>query len=392
MGPLPRPYIDLLRIAVAVYLVDRTTKRARGKGNRWERSLEVAIPLSEPQRWESQAANLAQMVGFLTGDRWEFQFTRRRAAGARVRGDRRPAATPIVCLFSGGADSLCGALLALSETGVAPHLVSHWDWTVVRSAQMRVRAQFAKLTDADPTSEALRIGRRDSQIGSGVTFVKEDTSRSRSLLFLALGLASAHLRDADLWMPENGFLSLNVPLAPERRASLSTRTTHPRFLGDLRRLIQAAGITVTIRNPFEGETKGEVFGRLARLYNPERLGRALSETYSCARSDARLAGFPPAMQCGVCYACLVRRAAFAAANVPDQSTYIELATRGDAAARTRWLTAKRLADYETVRYAVARGFDERDILSLGLPPGYDLGGALGLARRGLAELSALHIA
>lgn len=390
LGRLPHQYIDFLRIAVAIYVMDRTTPRSRGRGNRWQRRLEVSVPLLQPDLWSAQSSTLEDTMGFLTGDAWTFTFTHRRAAERRATGRRRVKSVPVVCLFSGGADSFSGALQAYSQTGTAPYLISHWDWSIVRAAQLRAYEAFRDLTGETADSEAIHVGRRSAQIGSGISFPTEDTSRSRSVLFIAIGVAAAYLRDAELWMPENGFVSLNVPLAPERRSSLSTRTTHPRFLLNLQGLLRSADITVPIRNPFVNSTKGEVFRTAAAQFDPQAVGRALSSTHSCARSDARWAGFPPGSQCGVCYACLVRRAAFVAAGLRDETGYIEEAVRAEGKLDS-WLTNTRRADYETVRYAVARGFEMPDILSLRLPIGSDLPSALALARRGLQELARLNI-
>jgi hypothetical protein len=67
--------------------------------------------------------------------------------------------------------------------------------------------------------------------------------RSRSLLFFALGTAvAAALGEAvPLRVPENGLVSLNVPLTGTRLSSLSTRTTHPYFMERLAACVAALG-------------------------------------------------------------------------------------------------------------------------------------------------------
>src|SRR5205085_7991928 len=114
--------------------------------------------------------------------------------------------------------------------------------------------------------DLVRLGRQKRQVGSGLEFPLETTSRARSLLFIALGLAAAAVRQAELWVPENGFASLNLPLAQERRGALSTRTTHPRLIDELREIAVAVGIGVTIETPFEDMTKGEMFAQVAADY------------------------------------------------------------------------------------------------------------------------------
>lgn len=57
----------------------------------------------------------------------------------------------------------------------------------------------------------------------------EDTTRSRSFMFFshAVLLASTMNHEVTLIVPENGVISLNIPLTIHRLGSLSTRTTHP---------------------------------------------------------------------------------------------------------------------------------------------------------------------
>lgn len=65
----------------------------------------------------------------------------------------------------------------------------------------------------------------------------ENTTRSRSFMFFAhaILLASGMGHQVNLCIPENGVISLNVPLTIHRAGSLSTRTTHPYYLGLLQK-------------------------------------------------------------------------------------------------------------------------------------------------------------
>jgi hypothetical protein len=259
---------------------------------------------------------------------------------------------------------------------------------IFRTPQLK---RFVRLTSKEATVQAWRVGRRRRQIGSDAEFPQEPSSRSRSLLFIALGLAAASIRGAELWMPENGFVSLNVPLAPERRSSLTTRTTHPWFLDELRKVFERVDIGVKFRNPFEEKTKGEIFSDLVEAFSSDAAADALAHTHSCARSGANYAGFAPSTQCGVCFACLVRRGAFAASGVEDRTEYIEtLLSTGDPR-RAEWLTPHRRSDYETIRYAVERAITMADVAAVGLPDRIRLADALDLAQRGLKELGGLNI-
>lgn len=384
LGPVPELHADFIRLAALVYLVDRTVPRGtRG----WGRELELTVPVSDPSAWEPHVDDLQAELQFLSSDLWTLRFEMRRLPKrqqlAAVEGDGP------VCLFSGGADSLCGALVTAHELGRPPVLVSHWDATTINGVQNRLVARLGELWGGEPVHLAFRVGRQHRQVGSGVVFPQEPSSRTRSLLFIALGLAAAAVRDSELLMPENGYASLNVPLAGERRGALSTRTTHPAFLDALTTTLGNIGLTAQLRNPFEAMTKSQMFRRVADIHGDQTASDLLSASHSCAKPGAQYIGLSPAAQCGVCFGCLVRRGAFLASKVTDQTPYVETQLRGDGR-RQGWLDPKR-QHYETVRYAAKRGVAPADVLALGLPPRIAPRDALDLARRGLAELAEVHI-
>ena len=381
-GPVQSQAIDLVRVAAAVYLTDRTTPRGGGLGDHWCRTLDVTVEVSDPDRWEPLSYALSSLCTFLSGDDWAFTFVG--DDGSRPQASGTPEPVPVVSLLSGGMDSFCGALLAHRTFDTAPLVVSHWDSNGVSAAQTAALRGFGRLTGARPMSAKVRLGRRELQLRGGGTFLKELSSRSRSLLFLALGVAVAAPRSAQLWIPENGFLSLNLPLAAERRSSLSTRTTHPQLLQTFNDILRALDLDVQVSNPFESHTKGDMAREVHQIYGEKGI-RELANTASCAKPDFK----HPNRQCGVCYACIVRRAAFAAAETVDRTPYLEEELTGEA--RVQWLNGDRRLAYEAIQYAVAREFDLGDILELGLPDRYKASDALALAKRGLAELALVDI-
>jgi hypothetical protein len=106
-------------------------------------------------------------------------------------------------------------------------------------------------------------------------------------------------------VPENGFIAINAPLTSRRLGSLSTRTTHPHFLGLVQLVFDLLGIPAEIDNPYELKTKGE-------MLNGWSAGNALAaETVSCGKWKRK------GVHCGRCVPCVVRRASFHAAGVPD---------------------------------------------------------------------------
>src|SRR5690606_28380934 len=88
---------------------------------------------------------------------------------------------------------------------------------------------------------------------------KENSSRGRSFLFITLGIAVSNCLadDMELVLPENGLISLNIPLTKSRLSSHSTRTTHPYFVDGLNKTFEKLGIRNLIKNPYRFKTKGQ---------------------------------------------------------------------------------------------------------------------------------------
>jgi hypothetical protein len=159
-------------------------------------------------------------------------------------------------------------------------------------------------------------------------------------------------------------------------------------------MVRGLGIEAWIENPWQAMTKGEVLRwfRDNSGASDEVQTVALSATHSCARSGSNYEGFPPLAHCGVCFACVVRRAAFVSAGIRDDTEYIEVQLRADPNRRSTWLSSTRRRDYAAIRAAVTRGgFTLEDVLSINLPLRYSPQEALGLANRGLNELDRILI-
>lgn len=382
IGRVPDPNVDLVTLATLVFLADRTVRRP-SKG--WEREIELDLPVFNPERWEEAAADLCRTLEVLSADTWTVTF-RKRAAGKAKRLAERPEVDRVL-LFSGGADSLCGAVRSLAA-GERLLLVSHWDWAGHSAYQGRLARWLARRFPDRVHLRQHQLQRRSTQLGGG-TFGDEHTRRSRSLLFISLGLAHASIEPrVPLWVAENGYAALNPPLAGERRGALSTRTTHPLVLDQLQRLIFGVGGHGELANPFEMMTKGQMYAEVAEAFGSEEASELLSMSHSCSHVRwATGTGLRPDTQCGVCFGCLVRRSAFLAAGLKDQTTYLHTAINpGSQPARLRNAAREEVL---TVRYAGGRGVSAAHLLSAGLPRELSVDEALDVANRGLAELAAV---
>ncbi|MBI5948578.1 MAG: recombinase family protein [Chloroflexi bacterium] len=113
-------------------------------------------------------------------------------------------------------------------------------------------------------------------------------------------------------MADNGIVSVNLAVSDQLAGALASRSTHPRFLWLLNRLLQRLpeAREVTISNPLAFDTRDEALGELVEAGIPE----ALQATVSCANHRGR-----PKLQqhCGHCSQCVSRRFATAATGLEE---------------------------------------------------------------------------
>ncbi|AZS46058.1 7-cyano-7-deazaguanine synthase [Microbacterium oxydans] len=381
VGAVPSLNIDLVRIAVGVYAADRSVPRKYG-GSDWnQREISLTLPLLNVDHWTSRERELASMLDFLSGDSWTLKFVESTPPDEDVALTTVDAAR--VVLFSGGADSAIGALKSKTELSEKGHhvLVSHYSANHIAPIQKALEAHLAAVSPRRSQShEVFHLARRAVRL-DGSEFESEPSSRSRSFLFLALGLATAAVHGVDLWIPENGFASINPPLGPGRRGSLSTRTTHPAFLKAFNSLLSGSGINSRIRNPFASWTKGEMVAWAIQVLGKERASVYLSTSNSCSSTGQRSFGVPLRVHCGVCFGCVLRRSSFAAADLADKTEYADSRSNAGLA---NWL--ERISVVPAVREFVSTGVRPRDLMALSLPHDYKLADALDLTSRGIAEL------
>jgi hypothetical protein len=385
LGPVKPANADLVRLAVLVYAADRSVTRRSGGASWSRRELHLDVPVvTDPAAWQATQTRWETLLGFLSGDSWSLTFRRTRLPAEPVSRYRYPGAERVV-LPSGGADSAVGALLSQHELGSRRQLLfSHVGATNLAPLQRDVAARITELIGtADLLHQQIRFSRTSAQPG-GEQFPDERSTRTRSLLFLALGLALASVEEVDLHIPENGFASLNVPLSADQRGSVSTRTTHPYFLHEFGQVAAASGAHAPVTNPLATMTKGEMFTRTGELIGAHAAAGFLWSTHSCGHTGHRSHGYPVMSHCGVCFGCLLRRASFNASGITDHTTYLNKAGDPNLAAYLRDKSME-----TPLRGFLARSLRTADLLSLTLPEHYPLTVAKALIERGMHELETL---
>ncbi|MDP2077943.1 MAG: Qat anti-phage system QueC-like protein QatC [Sulfuricurvum sp.] len=295
---------DFVTIALSVAAADLSCERKNSEDG-WTRQIELEVYLCNPEPWKTQFDLLEKAFRFLTGDVWKFDF---KDNGIKAPSSILPLETDADCvsLLSGGMDSLIGAIDLISD-GIKPCFVS-------QEAKGDVEKQKAFTTQLAPAQQHFKWKNPISLSGRN-----ESSTRGRSVVFLGYALLAAttlskwETSTVDIYVPENGLISLNIALNSGRLGSLSTKTTHPIFLGLIQNIWDNLGINAKLITPYQFKTKGEM---LLECKNQDLVKSLICNTTSCGKylTHGRT-------HCGRCVPCMVRRAAFLKAGVEDSTIY-----------------------------------------------------------------------
>lgn len=311
--------IDLLLLAATVIAADTRISRRTESQDSWTREIDIYLPVLEIDIWLKATELIERTLNFLTGDIWKLYF-RSRPDGLNsliTRINKLFGVTyDSVCLFSGGLDSFVGAI-DLLESDKNTVFVSHYRDASTKSQEICAYQLSRVYGDLSNRHFRANIG---FDVRDLPKLSSETTTRGRSFIFFALAalVASSIERHVPIYVPENGLISLNVPLDPLRLGAWSTRTTHPFYMARWQELLNALSIKAKICNPYRFKTKGEM---LAECQNIHFIKKNLEHTISCSSvSKARWKGRGP-RHCGYCTPCLIRRAAITSAFVIDPTHY-----------------------------------------------------------------------
>jgi 7-cyano-7-deazaguanine synthase in queuosine biosynthesis len=309
---------DLLRLAAFVYGTDTRISRGSAKdvfASKWPRSFRMVLPVWDLSFWKRHDVRdaLVETLQFLTGDEFAFDFVQRSPQGS-VQGifqfnelvGQLPS-VKVVVMFSGGVDSLAAVLQAVKEDRY-PLLVSHRPGPVIDSRQKNLLEEVRRRFPCWVFPHVSMWVNRQS--GNRTV---EFTQRSRSFLFTSLGVVTAAILGIDdVWLCDNGVVSVNLPQSSENVGTFLSRSTHPRYLAlaqALMRMVTGRG-QLTITNTLFNKTKKEVMEVIARNGHPE----LIQEAVSCAHIEGKTRLQP---HCGVCTQCIDRRFASTAAGLTE---------------------------------------------------------------------------
>jgi 7-cyano-7-deazaguanine synthase in queuosine biosynthesis len=301
---VPPLFRDLIDLAVYVYCGDQAVHR--GEDNEWRRRLLFRVPVRQPDFWASHAVSqqLTATLSFLTEDEYFFEFVPLKKEPPRQQSIEFPTEQwDDVVLFSGGLDSLAGAVQESVTDRQKVILVHHQSITKFAQRHRRLTELLnAKAGVVPPQQIRVRINKAER-------LSREYTQRSRSFLFAALGATVAALAGRNrIKFYENGVVSLNLPPSPQVVGARASRTTHPQVLAGFARLLTAvAGHAFSVENSFLWKTKTEVVRLIADAGCSDLIRHSTSCTHTWEMSNA-------VTHCGKCSQCIDRRFAVIAAN------------------------------------------------------------------------------
>lgn len=327
---------DFLIIAMLVYNVDRAVSRAEYSVEGWRRYLKVeGIPVLNLSAVNQGKVPLERAINFLTGDNWDLNFVQAQGYNYNPQNLQEWNCMEYskVALFSGGLDSLIGFIdetySLLDDEKIL--LISHMELGKERADQQTILEYCRTNNIFDGKYARLLINAGLQPRGWNVSTKAESTFRSRSLLFFAAGIYAANSisPNMNLIVPENGTISINIPLDSGRRSSCSTRTTHPVFIRRLKRALGEMGVNSRLINPYCLKSKADMVIDCCGDSSKKQIFNQLYDlSCSCAKrghnsywdKDSQYIRDNKVKHCGMCLPCLYRRVALDAVNLdsPDR--------------------------------------------------------------------------
>lgn len=308
--------IDLLELAAFVYAADQAVTRGGTTkidyGDDWRRHFRFEVPVRCLRVWTRPDVlqELAGALEFLTDDVYEFAFHRAespRGSSSYLFDGSRGTKFDEVVLFSGGLDSLCGAVEEVLHKRRRVLLVSHRSATRVFARQQNLVAALRELAPAGREPAHVPV-----TINKGEEHNRDFTQRSRSFVFAAVAAVVARLSSRNrIRFYENGVTSLNLPVSPELVGARASRTTHPQSLTRFGRLFSLLfDAEFAVENPYQWRTKAEVLAELRQQGHADLAAR----TCSCVHVWGMEELCP---HCGRCSQCVDRRLSALAADLSN---------------------------------------------------------------------------
>lgn len=320
---VPTKFHDLLEIATYVYSADQVIVRRADDvdnfGDGWRRDLHFVVPVRNPEFWSSAEVKdkLMSTLGFLSDDNYEFTFVKLDQEHAiqdylEFNDAQTMYGKPEqVVMFSGGLDSLAGALDEVLSQKRRVVLVTHKATPKLNTRHKTLQDLLAKKAgDNVPHHISVRVHKKKP-------LNREYTQRSRSFLFVSIGATIAKMLGlSSVRFYENGVISLNLPVCAQVVGGRATRTTHPRVMRGFQEILTlVADAPFTVENPYIWKTKAEVVEQILKTDCADLIKHSMTCTHTWEMTIQHT-------HCGLCSQCIDRRFAVIAAKA-DQHDPIE---------------------------------------------------------------------
>lgn len=316
--------LDLLRIAAYTYCADRLVDRGERdslSNSAWARSFDFHIPVSDIDFWSDTkvSSKMSEALAFMTGDR-NFKFTFSKASLNPVNSDNQQlslfsmeyitldeAEKTDVMLFSGGLDSLAGAIHRLNDYAERKLcLVSH----KANNCTVRTQNATAKHLRDKYSNRIIQYGFECHNKKAAPS--REETQRSRMFLFSSIAFAICNCYEKkEFFVHENGITSINLPKQGDAFNARMSRTTHPKTIGLLREFFKLFDKDFNIVTPYYNKTKSDIL-EIFKTYKEENI---VTSSVSC--SSTRNKPKNSATHCGCCSQCIDRIFAIFASGLED---------------------------------------------------------------------------
>ncbi len=307
---IPSIVMDMLEIGSYIYSADQAISRGgdrwRGNGQYWNRHFVFRIPVREAKIWNKPEIlnELSRTLGFLSDDIYEFQFDDLQRDIPQDQYFDFHEDTPWfdaqeVLLFSGGLDSLAGAIDEIFNNNKNVILVTH---SPVGRISKRTRELVEGIRKIMP--EGKKILHIPVWVNKDKGLAKDNDQRSRSFLYTMLGAAIAKMQGLKrIRFYENGIVSSNLPISEQLVGARASRSTHPiALIGFAKILGVAFNDKFEVDNPFFWKTKSDVVSLIKESGMTDLIGL----TCSCSHTRKTTKVMP---HCGVCSQCIERRIA-----------------------------------------------------------------------------------
>jgi hypothetical protein len=291
---------DALLIAGAVEFADRTKRRPAYS---WQRHFTLRIPVHNPRLWNSAPVetSLRDVLEFLTGDHWRFEFV------ARTKDAKRPGQIQLnlhpqveaVIPFSNGLDSC--AVAGLMERRMGNRVV-------------RIRLGSGLKEGKALSRQRKAFTRIPYKVFPGAKPFVESSARSRGFKFAVISGIAGYLANAGkIIVPESGQGALGPSLVTVGQAGEDWRS-HPLFTRRMETFLKALlGHTVRYEFPQIWNTKAETL----RQFVDECRDSSWAKTKSCWQKNRHSSVSNKWRHCGICAACMLRRLSIHAAGLKE---------------------------------------------------------------------------